>query len=139
MRNTSFLLLTASMGAALACSHRVATPDTSAHRGAWGSNQASVTIGDTSATLQFLASGGCFGAHGEIDLPIPNGPFDLTGVYTQLMGAYPGHVTYAAQYSGAVSGNEMSITATVPGLGQTFGPFSLTYGVKKTWVACMYP
>jgi len=140
MRDTAFLLLTASMGIALACSdHLSIAPDKTAPPGTWASRQASLTIEDSSATLQILASGGCFGAYGEIDQPIPTPRFALSGIYTQLMGVYPGKVQYAAQYSGVVEGNQMSILATVPALQQTFGPFILTQGVNTSWVPCRYP
>jgi hypothetical protein len=142
MCKTSFLLLflTAAMGIALACSNRSPISlDNSAQRGMWGSNEASLTISDSSATLQILASGGCFGAYGGIDQPIPTPRFAQSGIYTQLIGAFPGYVQYAAQYSGTVEGNQMSIMVTVPALQQAFGPFSLTYGVRTTWVPCRYP
>ena len=45
---------------------------------AWGSNQASLTIAESTATIQVLASGGCYGSFGEIDQPIPLGTFTLT-------------------------------------------------------------
>jgi hypothetical protein len=140
MRKTSFLFLTASVGIALACSNRLPTsPGNSAQRGSWGSNEASLTINDSSATLQILASGVCFGAYGGIDQPIPTPRFALSGIYTQLIGAFPGSVQYPAQYSGTVEGNQMSIMVSVPALQQAVGPFSLTYGVRNTWVPCQYP
>ncbi len=139
MRKTSFLLLTASMGIALACSEHLPTsPDNFVQRGVWGSNQASLTIKDSSATLQIL-NGPCYGAFGDIDQPIPSGHFALAGIYTQLTGAYPGKTQYPAQYSGTVEGNQLTITVSVPALQQTFGPFSLTYGVNRTVSPCLYP
>jgi hypothetical protein len=140
MRNPSSVFLTASIGIALACSDRVPlAQDNSAPRGTWGSNIASLTIKDSSATLQILASGGCYGAYAEIDQPIPTPRFALFGVYTQLIGAFPGKVQYAAQYSGSVKGTQMLITVAVPALQQVFGPFSLTYGLNTTWAPCLYP
>ena len=111
--------------------------------GVWGSDKASLTIKEGGATLDILSlilpDGGCFGAYGEIGQPIPNGRFSLAGTYTQLIGAFPGKIQYAAQYSGVVEGNKMSITISVPALQQSFGPFLLTLGVKNAWSPCMYP
>jgi hypothetical protein len=111
--------------------------------GAWGSENASLTITRDSATLEILSStlpaGGCFGAYGEAPPPIPNGPFSIAGTYTQLIGAYPGKIQYAALYSGVVQGDRMSIAITVPALHQVFGPFLLVDGVKNAWSPCLYP
>jgi hypothetical protein len=107
--------------------------------GVWGSEKASLTITKDSATLEILSFGGCFGAYGEMAQRIPNGPFSIAGTYTQLIGAYPGKIQYAAQYSGVVEANRMSITITVPALQQTFGPFPLIDGVNNAWSPCLYP
>jgi hypothetical protein len=107
--------------------------------GVWSSDQASLTVAGSTATLQILAPGGCYGSYGEIGQPIPIGTFALPGTFTQLIGAYPGKVQYAAQYSGTVVGDQMALTVTVSALQQAFGPFTLTYGVTKVWPACMYP
>ena len=137
MRARALLLLIASAGVGVSCADR--TPTSANERGTWGSNEASLTVGDTSATLQILASGGCYGSYGNIGVPIPAGSFTLAGTYTQLTGVYPGKVQYDAQYSGSVSGRKMSITIAVPGLQRTLGLYALTYGVTNTWNACLYP
>lgn len=138
MRKLSIFVLTALTGIALACSDRLPTsPGTRAQRGEWGSNQVSLTIKDSSATLQFHSDGGCYGAYGEIDQPIPTGRFTRPGTFTQLMGVAPGKIEYAAEYSGMVDVNQVSITATVGQ--QAFGPFSLTFGVNTTRGPCLYP
>jgi hypothetical protein len=139
MRRTSFLFLTGLIGIALACSDRLpSSANESAQRGMWGSNTASLTTKDSSATLQIL-NGNCYGAYGQIDQPIVTGHFDLPGTYTQLIGAYPGKVEYPAQYSGTAAGNQLSIAVTVPTLQMTFGPFNLTYGMNSAWTPCLYP
>jgi hypothetical protein len=111
--------------------------------GVWGSEEASLTVTKGSATLDILSltfpTGGCFGAYGESTQPIPNGPFSIAGTYTQFIGAFPGKIQYAAQHSGIVEGNRMSITITVPALQQAFGPFLLTNGVNNDWSPCLYP
>jgi hypothetical protein len=137
MRARSLLRLIASLGIGVSCSDR--TPTVANERGTWGSSEASLTVGDSGATLQILASGGCYGSYGNIVVPIPTGSFTLAGTYTQLTGAYPGKVQYEAQYSGSVIGRTMSITIAVPGLQRTLGPYALTYGVKNAWNACLYP
>ncbi len=105
----------------------------------WGSDQAGLAVSETGATIQILASGGCYGSYGEIDHPIPSGSFSLSGTYTQLTGVAPGHMQYAAQYAGSVSGGHMTLTITLPTLQQVAGPFNLTQGVSRVWPACMFP
>lgn len=107
--------------------------------GTWGSEKASLAVAATGATLEILASGGCYGSYGETAQPIPNGPFSISGTFTQLTGVYPGKIEYAAQLSGVVEGNSMSIAITVPALPATYGPFALAEGVANAWSRCLYP
>lgn len=106
---------------------------------AWGSEQANLTLNGTDATLRLLASGGCYGSYGNLDQKPANGAFSIPGSYTQLMGAYPGKVTYPARYTGTVSGQEIALTVTVPALQLALGPFALARGVTAAWSACAYP
>ena len=76
---------------------------------------------------------------GEIGRKIPGGQFSLPGTFTQLIGAYPGRIDYAAQYSGVVAGNTMSLTVMIPALELTFGPYVLVRGVTNSWTPCLYP
>jgi hypothetical protein len=105
----------------------------------WGSDQAILTIADTGATLQILASGGCYGSYGDFAQPLSSGSFAIPGTYTQLIGAYPGMIRYPAQFSGTMGAKQLSITVTVPALHTAFGPFTLAPGVSTTWPACLYP
>jgi hypothetical protein len=105
----------------------------------WGSDQASLTVSSTTATLLLVASGGCYGSYGNLDRPPPSGSFSILGSYTQLIGAYPGKLTYAARFTGAVDGRQISLSVTVPTLHLTLGPFALTQGVTAMWPACAYP
>jgi hypothetical protein len=130
MRRPALSLLALSLGACASTG-----PD----QLAWGSDQVSLTITENSATLRFLASGGCYGSYGEIDQPVPPGSFSLAGTYTQLTGVYPGSVQYTAQFVGVVAGRHMALTISIPAIQQTLGPFSLTPGVAKTWTPCLYP
>jgi hypothetical protein len=177
MRGTLLVILTASLGIALACSDRSPTsPETGENTassesaeaslpkapgrarqvvvvlprsngfvqpGVWGSQNASLTIAKDGATLELLSltlpNGGCFGSYGEVTQPIPNGNFSIAGTYTQLIGAYPGRVEYAARFSGLVESSRISITITVPSLQKVFGPFLLAAGVNNAWSPCLYP
>ena len=105
----------------------------------WGSDQASLVIVGNKATVQVLASGGCYGSSGEISQAIPSGTFTVSGTYTELMGAFPGYVQYAAEYSGSIAGDAMTLTISIPSRQRTIGPFHLTAGVATSWAACMYP
>jgi hypothetical protein len=71
--------------------------------------------------------------------PIPNGSFSIDGTYTQLTGAYPGKIEYAARYSGIVEGNRIAIAISVPALQQGFGPFQLAAGLNNAWSPCLFP
>ena len=126
--------------ATFACAGEVTSvAGTTARSGAWGSDQASLAVADSGATLRILASGGCYGSYGQVNGPIPAGSFSLSGVFTQLIGAYPGKIQYAAQFSGTAGSDLLSMTVSVPSLQRTLGPFTLAYGATKTWPMCLYP
>jgi hypothetical protein len=105
----------------------------------WGSEQASLQVTESGATLQLLGGGGCYGSIGEITGAIPFGSFSLPGHYTQLMGVYPGYVTYPAQFTGSTARGLMTLSVSVPATQQTLGPLQLTHGEGRTWPACLYP
>ncbi len=111
--------------------------------GIWGSAEASLAVGPAGAKLEILSlnlpTGACFGMTGEIGQKISGGQFSLPGIFTQLIGAYPGRIDYAAQYSGVVAGNTISLTVTIPALELTFGPYVLVRGVTNSWTPCLYP
>jgi hypothetical protein len=106
--------------------------------GDWGSNQASLTIADTSAKL-YVASGNCYIAFADISGRIPGGSFTKSGTFTQLVGYSPGSVQYPATFSGTADASIVSITITVSGLGQSIGPLSVAQGVTKNFPACAVP
>jgi hypothetical protein len=128
------LVVALALAAVWACSSN--SPD---QAGVWGSDQATLTMADTGATLRILASGGCYGSYGEFGRRLPAGAFSIAGTYTQLIGAYPGKVQYPAQFAGTFSGARISLSVTVPDLQQTFGPYQLAQGVTQQWPACAYP
>jgi hypothetical protein len=106
----------------------------------WGSDQASLTIHQNTATLQILASGDCYGSYGEIENSSGlSGTFALPGTYTELTGVAPGSRQFAAEFTGSVAGNHMTLSVSIPDLQRSIGPFNLTAGVDKTWMACRYP
>jgi hypothetical protein len=111
--------------------------------GEWGSAQASLSIAKDGATLEILSqvlpAGACFGQLGDIFGHIPYGRFVLPGSFTQLIGAFPGKIVYPAEYLGSVLGNTLSLTATVPALHKSFGPYHLVRGVTNKWTPCLYP
>jgi len=107
--------------------------------GVWGSDQASLRISATGATLNILASGGCYGSYGEISQPILSTSFTLSGSFTQLMGVYPGHADYPAQFTGGLSRGILTLSVRIPALQQTLGPYALMPGVTTSWPACLYP
>jgi len=106
--------------------------------GDWGSNQASLTIADTSARL-YVASGTCYIAFADISGRIPGGQFTRTGTFTQLVGYSPGSVQYPATFTGSADTAIVSITITVSGLGQNIGPLYVAQGVTKNFPACAVP
>jgi hypothetical protein len=141
MHASRFLLLFLAPGLTLGCSDPPPTmvaEETTQER-TWVSDQASLTITADSATLRVLASGDCVGSYGQVGGPIPAHHFSLPGSYTQLIGAYPGRIDYAAHYEGQWDGNRLTLTVTVAALQQPVGPFHLTSGLKPAWPQCLYP
>ena len=107
-------------------------------RTVWSSNDVSLTIGESTATLRFLADGGCYGSFGELP-QLPDGSFSIAGTFTQLTGVAPGSVQYSAQFTGIVSGHQMTISVFIAQQQRTLGPYTLTAGVQKNWTPCLYP
>jgi len=105
----------------------------------WGSDEASLVVTETGATLHLLASPDCYGSYGEIEQPISSLSFSLSGTYTQLMGVFPGHVDYPAQFTGSLSRGMLLLSVEVPALQRTLGPYTLMPGVAHSWPACLYP
>lgn len=138
MRTSRLALLAATLGTVLACSSST-SPNGLARRGEWASGQADLMIADQSAHLAILADVGCIASYGDIPQSIPSGSFDLSGTYTQVTNIFPGTVQYPAQFSGTAQADQLSISVTVPALQQTFGPFTLAYGVHESWSVCAFP
>jgi len=113
-------------------------PDNGTLAGTWGSTSASLAVTDSAARLLF-AYGSCYGAYGTMPAAIPTPIFDLGGTYTELTGADPGKVDYAARFSGTLYGSQMTLSVTVPSLQRTLGPYTLTRGDTTTWSRCLFP
>lgn len=128
------MVLVGIVAGAAACSST--SPD---EPGVWGSAQANLTIEGSTAILRILASGGCYGSYGTFAQRLPSGAFNVPGTYSQLIGAYPGRIDYAAQFSGTMSGQQITLTVSVPTLHQDFGPYTLTPGLNELWPVCAYP
>jgi hypothetical protein len=116
------------------------SPTAPDQRQRWGSDQASLSFNRDTATLQVASSGNCYGSYGEI----PNasrltGTFSLAGTYVELTGVAPGSRQYAAEFTGTVGANQMTLTVTVPSIQRTLGPFTLSAGVEKMWPPCRFP
>ena len=123
--------------AAGACARSV-EPRNASIAGAWGSTQASLAVTDSGARL-LISYGSCFGSYATVTGGIPTPTFDLVGTYTQLTGAYPGKLDYAARFSGTLYGDTMTLSVSVPALQQTLGPYTLARGDSTTWSACLFP
>ena len=111
-------------------------PDTDKPIGTWGGDNANLTIGSSSAVIEFDC------AHGTIDQPFAadsSGHFDLGGTFAP---EGPGPVrldpppTHPARYSGSTNGATMTLAVTLTDSGQVFGPFVLTYGTAGRVFKC---
>jgi hypothetical protein len=133
------VLLAAMTMSGASCAHET-PPVELLQAGTWGSDNARVTFTDSTATLQIANGNQCYGARADARQPIPNHAFMVAATYTQFTGVYPGYVQRAAQMSGAIAGNRITVSIVDAGTGQlAAGPFDLTYGVNPQWNQCLYP
>lgn len=129
----SFAVATPLLLGALACA---TGPSDTDH---WHSGVASLTLTDSTSTLNLLAPGDCIGSFGTLATRPGSGAFDVPGTYTQLIGAYPGFVVHPARFAGSVSAKQVSVTIAVADMGTVLGPFVLTAGRAPLWDTCRYP
>ena len=109
-------------------------------RGVWGSDQARLSINDSTAVLQVLGGSGCYGARADAGQPVQDNGFVVAVTYTQYTGAYPGYVQQPARMSGTLATDRLSVSVVAAGSGQLLaGPFDLTLGVNPQWNQCLYP
>ncbi|MFN8580540.1 MAG: hypothetical protein U0163_06105 [Gemmatimonadaceae bacterium] len=130
-------LMTLLVCGTLSCGHTDATA--AAPGSTWSSDDAVLSVTETGAELRLLASGGCVGSYVSVTGPFLGLSINRTGTFTQLIGAYPGRVTYAAQVSGSFRDTVMRLTVTVPELARVIGPLDLVRGVRHDWPTCAYP
>ena len=97
------------------CSSPAAPAAAQAQTQQWGSDEVGLAVSNDTARLQFAASGGnCYGSSGEIqNAGKLTGTFTLAGSYTQLIGATPGSRQYAAEYSGSINGDRMTLSVRI--------------------------
>ena len=105
--------------------------------GVWGGEHAQVTVTDTNTTIQFDC------AHGTTDGPLlldSHQHFDSPGTITLEGGPTPvtGSRTFVAEYSGTVTGDSMSLTASfndAAGMSQSMS-YTLIYGASPHLIRC---
>ncbi len=98
-------------------------------KGDWGGLHVSLSVGDSSATIEYDC------AHGQINGPLvvdKRGRFDLKGTHAREHGG-PIRVDEAdssqpARYTGWTDGRRMTLTVTLTGKKETVGTFNLTLG-----------
>ena len=104
--------------------------------GTWGGNDTNLTIGLSSAIIEFSC------AHGTINQPFAanaSGLFDLAGTFVK---EGPGPVRdpladHPARYLGSTNGATMTLNVTLTDTGETFGPFVLTFGKAGRVFKCL--
>jgi hypothetical protein len=137
LRPASRALASAIVGLTLACTGDATTSPV--QPSTWGSDQASLTVANGESRLLIFNSGSCYGQYANIPQPLPSPNFDVAGTFTQITGVYPGEVHEPAQFTGTISGTQLTITVTVPSQQQVLGPFVLTQGVTSDKGQCFYP
>ncbi len=106
-------------------------------QGTWGGQHLIVTVGESSATIEFDC------AHGQIDGPLVTdrrGRFDLKGTYApEHAGPVRDNEQSAGQpvrYAGWTDGKKMTLTVTLIGRKESMGTFNLTRGVEGRIFKC---
>ncbi|HSP62154.1 MAG TPA: hypothetical protein VLQ90_04145 [Pyrinomonadaceae bacterium] len=98
-------------------------------QGNWGGTHIRVTVGDSSATIEFDC------AHGQIDGPLVTdrrGRFKLKGTFSPEHGGpvrdNEQSAGQPASYAGWTDGKKMTLTVALAGQKETIGTFDLTLG-----------
>src|SRR5260370_1645075 len=96
-------------------------------QGTWGGTHVTVTVGESSATIEFDC------AHGQIDGPLVTdrrGRFDLKGTYSPEHGGPVRNneqsVGQPPPYTAWTDGQKMTLTGTLRGPHETLGALNLT-------------
>lgn len=112
-------------------------PDPVVVSGTWGGEHAVLTVGSTSATIEFDC------AHGTMPAPLTlsQGTFAVTGDYVQEHGGPIRSdeiaVRQPAHQSGAVVGRTMTVRVRLTAPAQDLGPFTLTLGSSGRVFKCL--
>lgn len=106
-------------------------------QGTWGGQHLTVTVGESSATIEFDC------AHGQIDGPLVTdrrGRFDLKGTYAPEHGGPVRDNEESAgqpvRYTGWTDGKKMTLTVTLAGRKEMLGTFNLTRGAEGRIFKC---
>ena len=106
-------------------------------QGTWGGPHIRLTVGDSSATIEYDC------AQGQIDGPLVidrRGRFSLKGTHSP---EHPGPIrideqssSQPARYAGWTDGKKMTLTVTLVGQKETIGTFNLTRGAEGRIFKC---
>jgi hypothetical protein len=106
-------------------------------QGTWGGTHITLTVGDSSATIEFDC------AHGQIDGPLVTdrrGRFNLKGAYSPEHGgpvrSNEQSVGQPVRYTGWTDGKKMTLTVTLAGRKEMLGTFNLTRGAEGRIFKC---
>jgi hypothetical protein len=115
--------------------------------GPWGGQQVRLNVTEGGATIEYDC------AHGTIDKPFEvgeDGKFDLPGTHEDETGGSSGAVTavdesgskgqtpkgHPARYTGSLTDDEMTLTATLTDTGRVVGTFKLKRGLTLRLHKC---
>ncbi len=105
--------------------------------GTWGGQHLTVTVGESSATIEFDC------AHGQIDGPLGTdrrGRFDLKGSYAPEHGGpvrdNEQSTSQRVRYTGWTDGRKMTLTVTLADRKEAMGTFDLVRGAEGRLFKC---
>jgi hypothetical protein len=112
-------------------------PDPAVMNGTWGGDHAVLTVGSTSATIEFDCANGMMPA----PMTLNDGAFDVAGEYVQEHGGPIRSDETAprqpARYSGTVAGRMMTLRVRLTAPGQDLGTYPLTLGSSGRVFKCL--
>jgi hypothetical protein len=103
--------------------------------GPWGGDHILLTVGDTSAHVEFDC------AHGDIPVRLPDASFTVAGTFVREHGG-PIRVdeapdSHPALYVASMSGGTMTLTIRLADSGELVGTFTLTRGSSGRVFKCL--
>ncbi len=104
--------------------------------GSWGGTQASLVLADSGGALQLPCAGGKIDSAWTLT---SEGRFAAGGTYFIEAGPVPagGPAPHPAHYVGEVAGDHLTLTITVPDLGETVGPLDLVRNGPPVRLLCL--